>query len=188
MEKNQLRKKMGTMLKSLNREEYEAKSAMIAKNLFASNQWREAETVGITVSRFPEVDTYRIIEEAWESGKIVAVPKCIPSTKTMVFRRLDTFDALEKVYFGLWEPIVSETMEIASTEIDLMIVPGLAYTPEGFRLGFGGGYYDRYLDQFEGETVSLSFAIQVLPEVPLEHHDLKIGRIITERGMILRGE
>jgi 5-formyltetrahydrofolate cyclo-ligase len=178
-EKNKLRKEVKEKLSEMAKQEYEHYSYQLASRLYNEESWKKADTIGITVSRFPEPDTLQIIRRAWEEGKRIAVPKCFPSDRRMEFRRLSSFLELESVYFGLLEPIEAVTEQVVPEEIGLMIVPGLAYTSDGRRLGFGGGYYDRYLAGYGGDTLSLAFSIQMIPELPVEPHDRKIGRVIT---------
>ncbi|WP_018661508.1 5-formyltetrahydrofolate cyclo-ligase [Heyndrickxia acidiproducens] len=180
-EKNQLRKQIKAMLSEMPRSEYESRSLALAGRLFASSAWQEADTVALTIPRFPEVDTIPMIKRGWGEGKRICVPKCIPAPKQLVFRELRSFDELETVYFGLSEPIVEKTEEVAKDEIDLMVVPGLGYTKNGFRLGYGGGYYDRYLADFAGETVALAFKEQMIADFAVESHDIPIGSIVTEK-------
>ena len=184
MEKNELRQEMKQKLVDLQKKVYEEKSEKIAQNLFKEMSWVNAKTVGITVSNPPEVDTYQIIKKAWELGKRVVVPKCQPDKRQLGFRVIEQFSQLEKVFFGLYEPIESVTCEVDSALIDLLIVPGLAFSREGYRLGFGGGYYDRYLENYRGEKISLSFGIQIVPQLPVEEHDLPVAKIITEYEVI----
>jgi 5-formyltetrahydrofolate cyclo-ligase len=178
-EKKVLRKRVMTELEIMPKPQYEHLSYMLANQLFLDEHWKTANTIGVTVSRFPEADTYQIIRKAWEQGKTVVIPKCLPKTKEMVFRTLTAFDQLETVYYGLLEPIEAVTAEKDPENIDLIIVPGLAFTPDGYRLGFGGGYYDRYLQKFNGATLSLAFPAQLVPELPVEDHDIPVGKIIS---------
>ena len=141
-----------------------------------------------TISKTPEVDTFQIIRKAWEQGKRIAVPKCEPKSRALEFRELKRFSQLETVYFGLYEPIVSETKSVDHEEIDLVVVPGLAYSKNGYRLGFGGGYYDRFLANYQGNTLSLAFQKQLVAELPVENHDLAVEKIITEAEVILSGD
>lgn len=180
-EKMVLRNEMLTKLKEMGRPEHEQRSYDIAQKLYQTPVWAKAGTIGITVSNPPEADTWQIIRKAWDGGKRVAVPKCIPSTRGMIFRSLKRFDELESVYYDLWEPIESKTEEIPGEKIDLLIVPGVAYMANGFRLGFGGGYYDRFLTDYKGNTLSLAFDFQVVRKLPVEEHDLPVDRIITDQ-------
>ncbi len=152
MNKKQLRQDMREKLSSIQKPIYEDKSYKIAQKLFEEPSWTKAETVGITLSNPPEVDTYQIIRKAWELGKTVVVPKCDPKTKKLNFRCLEHFSQLESVFFGLYEPIESTTRKVNDAEIDLLIVPGLIYYKERLPVGFGGGYYDRFLSELPEET------------------------------------
>ncbi|MFL6562555.1 MAG: 5-formyltetrahydrofolate cyclo-ligase, partial [Bacillus sp. (in: firmicutes)] len=99
-------------------------------------------------------------------------------------RTLNEFSQLESVFYGLFEPKEEVTKEVDADRIDLMIVPGLAYTKEGYRLGFGGGYYDRYLQNYHGMTISLAFTDQLVPQFLVEEHDVPVSQIITNHGVI----
>ena len=180
LKKAEIRKQIRKRLRAMPRDAYENRSRKIHDQLFQTLEWKHAKTVGVTVSIFPEVDTYGIIEKGWESGKQIAVPKCFPETRTMRFYVITNFDQLEKGYFGLYEPVIDEAEEIPKTAIDLLLVPGVGFTKQGFRLGMGGGYYDRFLTDFSGNTVSLCFTEQFLPTLPLEPHDRPVQKIITE--------
>lgn len=183
LEKAELRKEIRKRLKEMTQAEYKNRSQEIHKNLFATNAWKEAKTIGLTISIFPEVDTYGIIEEAWRTGKRVAAAKCIPETRALRFYIITDFAQLEKGYFGLYEPVVQKTEELAKADIDLLLVPGIGFTKNGFRLGVGGGYYDRYLEDFHGHTLSICFQEQLVAELPLEPHDRPIQQIVTENDV-----
>ncbi|KON90252.1 hypothetical protein AF332_09655 [Sporosarcina globispora] len=183
MDKKALRKEMLDKLKELSKPEYEQRSYEIARSLYSSPLWSQASTIGITVSKPPEADTWQIIRKAWEEGKRVAVPKCIPQSKQLVFRELNSFMELESVFYGLWEPNPDKTDEVHREEIETLIVPGLAYLKSGFRLGFGGGYYDRFLEHYKGRTVSLAFELQLINGIPVEDHDKPVEMIITDQQM-----
>lgn len=177
-----VRKEIMAKLAKLDKPLYEHLSYEIARTLYRDSLWKNAKTIGITISRFPEVDTYQIIRKAWEEGKQVVIPKCLPKNREMVFRELKRFNQLESVYSGLLEPIKAKTKEVSIHNIDLLIVPGLAFTTEGFRLGFGGGYYDRYLMKYKGNTIALAFEQQIVSSLPIESHDLPVGKIFTAKG------
>ncbi|TKC19911.1 5-formyltetrahydrofolate cyclo-ligase [Robertmurraya kyonggiensis] len=179
-EKKQIRKQMQQHLADFTKPVYEHSSYQIAQRLFAESFWKEANTISITISRMPEVDTYQIIRRAWEEKKTVVVPKCYPADRTMVFRALMAFNELESVFYGLYEPIEEITVAVEKKDIDLMIVPGLAFTKRGERLGFGGGYYDRYLEGYGGKKIALAFQQQIVPSLPVERHDILLQNIITE--------
>jgi 5-formyltetrahydrofolate cyclo-ligase len=182
--KIELRQKMKHKLEKLDMDTYHLWSNQIADQLFQMELWKNAKTVGVTISREKEVNTISIIENAWVEGKQVCVPKCYPKEKKMEFRQIRSFDQLEIVYYGLQEPIEKETKFVDKREIDLLIVPGLCFSEDGYRLGYGGGYYDRYLTEFHGSTVSLAFPVQIVKEIPKEAHDKPVKYIVTTDRVI----
>jgi 5-formyltetrahydrofolate cyclo-ligase len=182
-EKINLRREVRSRLAQLDGLEHEILSGQIAGALFEMDVWKSAGTIGITISIYPEIDTKKIIERAWQEGKKVAVPKCIPDTKSMVFKEISSFSQLETVYFGLQEPVES-TRAVQPSDINLLIVPGLAFTKTGNRLGVGGGYYDRFLIGYKGLSISLAFQFQVRGQLPAETHDIPVKMLITPSGKI----
>ncbi|MHA6259493.1 5-formyltetrahydrofolate cyclo-ligase [Sporosarcina sp. CAU 1771] len=184
MNKNRLRADMLFRLNKMNLQEYNQLSRAITDRFFSSEEFKTAQTIGITISRFPEVETRKLIERVWDMGKVVVVPRCIRETRMMEFHKITSFDELEIVYMDLLEPIASETTRVPQSEIELQIVPGVVYSNDGYRIGFGGGYYDRYLKTYKGNTLSLAFECQVGFNVPVESHDIGIGAILTEKSRI----
>jgi 5-formyltetrahydrofolate cyclo-ligase len=182
--KSHLRKEMKRVLNLISEEQHEAHSTSIANALYETCLWKEARVIAATVSRNKEVNTKAIIERAWRDGKKVAVPKCNPTTSQMVFYEITNFSQLETVYYGLAEPIVEETVPVSKSSIDLLLVPGVVYSKNGYRIGYGGGYYDRYLTDYTGQKLSLAFDCQVVSEVPYESHDIPVEYILTEKELI----
>ncbi|CAM4130873.1 hypothetical protein BAMA_22310 [Bacillus manliponensis] len=183
-EKQQLRKIMLQNLHSLSKDDHITLSEKIEASLYKQKEWKEAKIIGITLSMGKEVHTDSIIERAWKEGKKVAVPKCERGTGKMTFRCITNFDQLETVYMKLREPIPAITEIVESQQIDLLVVPGVVFTRDGFRIGYGGGYYDRYLENYEGNTLSLVFQFQVVPYIPTEPFDQPVQKIITEKETI----
>lgn len=183
-EKKEFRTNMIKQLQTISKPQYEHMSYQIALQLYKNASFTSASHIGITISKFPEVDTYQIIRACWQLGKQVSVPKCIPETRQMLFRKLEQFNQLESVYSNLFEPIMEKTEQTDPEDIDLLLVPGLAFSKNGYRLGFGGGYYDRFLQSYDGETISLAFSMQLQEEIPLQKHDIAVQKIITNEGII----
>ena len=129
-----------------------------------------------------EVMTRYIIEEAWKAGKEVAVPKVVG--KDMVFYRLTDFSQLEPGYFGIPEPVRGE---IVKWEDALMVMPGVAFDPENNRVGYGGGFYDRFLEKHPDITrLAVAFDFQILDLVPTEPTDICPQIIVTQSKVYRR--
>ena len=163
MNKALIRNNMIEKLSEIDLIKHNQLSLLIKNRVITSPEFIEADVIGITLSRFPEVDTRGIIEAAWEHGKSVVVPKCTAKTRAMDFRLIESFEELETVYMDLLEPIVSKTKLITKENIDLQIVPG-----------------DRYMESFTGKSIALAFEVQTEKAVPVESHDIPVEKIITE--------
>lgn len=184
MDKHQIRKQIRTILNNMSIEEYKERSVAIIERLFNEPYIKDRKTIAVTISRFPEVDTAMIIEKLWKLGKTVVVPKCHPKSKEMSFYAIEQFSQLETVYMDLQEPIIEETKLITKDHIETIIVPGIVFNKKGYRIGYGGGYYDRYLINFEGDLIALAFDEQVVNYVPVETHDIPVHTIITDTALI----
>ncbi|MGY0401981.1 5-formyltetrahydrofolate cyclo-ligase [Carnobacterium jeotgali] len=175
-----LRQKMISFLKSISSEEKVAVEKKLEENLFKSEEWKTAKRVGVTLSQGFEWNTLGVIERAWQEGKIVCAPKCVPQTKAMIFYDFTNLEQLEKGFYNLIEPKPQETKEVSKTEIDLVLVPGLIFDKKGFRIGFGGGYYDRFLKDFPNQTAALIYSKQLTTGFPIESFDIPVQKVITE--------
>lgn len=184
MNKKELRNIVKHSLNQLTLDEYKRLSTIIKEKVLREPSIINSETVAITISNHREVDTYAIIEALWQLGKNVAVPKCNAKTRTMDFYIITQFSQLETVYMDLKEPIPSKTTYVSPEEIDVIIVPGIVYDPNGYRIGYGGGYYDRYLTTYEGNLISIAFDFQIVESVPTESHDIPVDIIITDNNRI----
>lgn len=168
-----------TQIMKFRRVDYSLKKAreeiIIYEKLFQSEEWKNAKIIAITLSTELEINTYPIIEEAFKEKKMVVIPKAFPSG-LMKFYCYEKNTELVKSSFGILEP-KNATEEVKP---DLVIVPGLAFSKNGYRLGYGGGYYDRYLQNFEGEVLSLVDSTRQydLPKWPVEFFDVKIMKQI----------
>ncbi|QDY46314.1 5-formyltetrahydrofolate cyclo-ligase [Planococcus glaciei] len=188
MDKAIQRKQVLDHLNNMEKSEHQRKSRLIVGRLMEDPVFQKAGTVGVTVSAFPEVDTHELIQACWKAGKRVAVPKCWRKDRTMDFYALTDFNQLETVYMHLKEPKVEETVRLEAEDIDLLVVPGVVYTREGYRIGFGGGYYDRYLATYTGATQSLAFDVQLADRIFVEPHDIPVDAIHTESESIATGK
>lgn len=179
---------MKEKLSRIDEEDFKQLCRQIHTNTLSLREWDEARTIGITISAGREINTEPLIRAMWEQGKRVAVPKCIPKTKEMIFHSITSYSQLETVYFGLKEPVPEKTELVRKDEIDLAVIPGLIFDKRGYRIGFGGGYYDRWLSDYSGESISLALQMQVGEKIPEESFDLPVKKIITESEVILTSD
>ncbi|MFB4166475.1 5-formyltetrahydrofolate cyclo-ligase [Virgibacillus sp. JSM 102003] len=184
MDKIELRKNAITMLKSVSEQERKNIEGKLTQNIVESNIWEQSDVVGITISNGFEWNTKPIIEAAWDEGKSICVPKCRPKERKLDFYRINTYEQLEVVYYNLLEPIPEVTQRVDKDMIDLLIVPGLLFDRSGFRIGFGGGYYDRFLSDFPNNRISLASNAQIVEGLPTEPYDIPVDKIITESGFL----
>lgn len=155
-----------------------AAEASLYRQLFNSIAWRKAETIAVTISQSIEIDTKPIIARAQAENKRVTIPRTLPAWQ-MEFVTLNAQTKLAKTSHDLLEP--TNGIVVAPTDIDLIVVPGVAYTVDNFRLGFGGGYYDRYLAKFTGVTISLALPQQRNDNIswPIKSYDVNINHIFV---------
>ncbi|MTV81048.1 5-formyltetrahydrofolate cyclo-ligase [Secundilactobacillus folii] len=144
-----------------------------------SPEWERSQTVAITLSTGIELDTQPIIDAAKQARKQVLVPKTFDSDRSMIFVPLTESTTLKASKFGILEP--ENGIPVTKDQIDLVVVPGLGFTKQGVRLGFGGGYYDRFLSDYQGRTVSLAFDAQLFdePTWKVAEHDIYVQHVIS---------
>lgn len=163
-----------------------AKGAMdneIIEKFMMSETYKNARGIFIYIGFGSEINTKIIIKDALNSGKEVYVPKVIK--KDMVFIKIDSLENLVTSSYGILEPI-GDKSDFDVNKLDLIVMPGVAFDREGNRLGYGGGYYDKFLEQnqIECKKIALSYDFQVLEKLEVEEHDIKVDLIITENQVI----
>ena len=160
------------------------KDPMIAAQVRSLQEYRDAEMIFTYVSFRDEADTTGIMESAWREGKRVACPRV--QGREMTFFEVFSWDDFHVGMMGILEP--NETAEPVTprTAKGFMLMPGLAFDRERRRIGYGGGYYDRYLKTWGGTipTAALAYTEQIWEQLPSEKQDIRPDRIITEEGII----
>lgn len=187
MDKLTLRRYGKDILNSISSHKKTDLESSLYSHLFVSDLWKQSQSIGVTVSQAHEWSTYPIIEKGWEEHKNVSVPKCDPKDKQMQFYHLEGYHQLETVYFGLKEPDPRISKEIKKNEIDLLLVPGLLFSDQGYRIGYGGGFYDRFLHDYDGISVMIASEQQRHNPLPVDQYDQRVDYILSERGMIKTG-
>ena len=176
--KAELRKKILQEMKALSQEQKQAMDRVLTERFLKHPFYQEAKTIATYLSFPHEFQTQELIEQALKDGKKVLIPKTYPKGRMefVVYHP----QQLVKTSFGLLEP--QGNMEVVdASRIDLIHVPGLAFTTEGYRIGYGGGYYDRYLEHFVGQSLSTIYPCQV-QEFNLEDHDIPVQEVLIYEG------
>jgi len=178
MDKKALRREIGAKKRALSAAEIESRSAILADKLYKTTQYRDCQSLYAYLSFNQEVHTNPIIERAWTDGKRVAVPKV--AGDEMVFIWIDSFEGLApQGAFHIMEPI--EDGPVADDERALILMPGLAFDPQGHRVGYGGGYYDRFLEnEPDHPLVALCYDFQLYDRLEVEAHDVPVDLVITD--------
>jgi len=191
MAKKALRSKMKTILAGISSESKKTQSQAVSSKLFQLPSYKSARSVAVYLSMEEEVGTNIILEDILNTGKICYIPKYhMDSHKMDMVRLVDWQDymALPVTKWNIKQPGEDDIREEAldSDEgLDLILIPGLAFTKTGARCGRGKGYYDTYLARAKEKqgtaplTVALAFREQVLEEVPTDQHDFKIDHVLT---------
>ena len=176
--KAELRKQVLQEMKSLPQEQKQAIDQALTERLLQHPFYQEAKIIATYLSFPHEFQTQELIEQALKDGKKVLIPKTYPKGRMefVVYHP----QQLAKTSFGLLEP-QGDLEVVEPSQIDLIHVPGLAFTTEGYRIGYGGGYYDRYLEHFAGHTMSTIYPCQV-QEFNSENHDIPVQEVLTYEG------
>ena len=169
-------------------EEFIIEASMAACELLAStSEFKTASTLLIYFPINNEISPLPLFELAKKLGKVVAFPVCDHETGTLIFRAVSELNSLVKGKFGLLEP--SKSCETVSPDKDtLCIVPSLALSRNGARLGYGKGFYDRFLCNFEGVCAGFTYSELLFDSIPSEMHDSALNMIITESEVLCPNE
>ncbi len=185
--KKELRARIQRQRDGLSLAEREELSRRVADNLWALPEFQAAVTIFFFVSFRSEVSTEPMIRRAIAEGKRVCLPYTYPETKAMVASHIIDFDAeLRLGNYDILEPAEEFVRPVEPVEIDLIITPGVAFDERGGRLGYGGGYYDRFFAQRRKgcPLVALAFEMQLVDEVPRSEHDQLVDKVVTEERVI----
>ena len=178
--KSELRKQVLHEMKAISQEQKQFIDQALTEQLLQHPFYQEAKVIATYLSFPHEFQTQELIEQALKDGQKVLIPKTYPKGR-MDFVVYDP-QQLVKTSFGLLEP-QGDLEVVDASQIDLIHVPGLAFTTEGYRIGYGGGYYDRYLKHFSGNTLSTVYPCQIRDFIP-EDHDIPVQEVlIDERNL-----
>ena len=178
--KKEIRQQMRKIRREMPPKEAERKDQAIYEKVISMEQYRKARTVVIYVSKELEVDTIRLIQKAWADDKQVAVPRCVENTRLMKMHLITAMDDLQQGAYGILEP-KEELPVLEKTRDAICIVPAFCNDFRGYRVGYGGGYYDRYLSGFEGVKIGINYSDCVRPRLIGGRYDVPIDVLVTDR-------
>ncbi|OYT27742.1 5-formyltetrahydrofolate cyclo-ligase [Thermoplasmatales archaeon ex4572_165] len=181
--KEKLRKEIKQKRRNISKEENRKKSKEIKEKLFGLKEYKDAKIVLFYVSYDGEVFTHELIKEALDDKKVV-VPISNKKDCSLSLSILEFWDDLIEGPYRILEPKKDCIKEISIDEIDLIVVPGVAFDENGNRLGHGKGYYDRLLEKTKAKTVGLAFEFQIVKNIPTDRNDVPVDLIITKDRIV----
>lgn len=169
---------------SLGEKERKRKSLMIQQKLMDLPEFQLAQTVMLFLNFREEVETTAMAEATIAGKKRLILPRCAPHGILLPIQVRDLIKDIEPGTYGIREPKLTLGV-VEPSDIDLIIVPGSGFDLQGNRLGYGGGYYDRFFMLLNPliPKIALGFECQIIPEVPVDQHDAKMTMLITENGV-----
>ena len=175
MDKTALRKQIREKKRAMTEAEILETSARLGELFTSSEAYRQAKSIYGYLPYNQEVRTVPMLERAIRDGKRVAVPKCYGDEMRFIW--MEDLSKVEKGYAGIPEPV--EDGPVADDETALVLMPGLAFDPEGHRIGYGGGFYDRFLaSEPDHPTLALCYAFQMLPKLETEEFDIPVDCVL----------
>lgn len=186
MNKSDLRKIMANKRSRIPTKMRTSKSEIIMNKLRSLQIYNDSKLIFVYVSFRSEVETHSFINQALKDGKRIAVPLTISEGKLLLPCEIYSLDDLAPRTLGILEPDKDNIKEVNSKDIDLAVVPGLAFDSHGNRLGFGAGYYDRFLPSLRKDAISIGvcFDEQLVEQLPVEDFDVPLDAVLTNLGLI----
>lgn len=180
--KNKLRKEIEAQRNALDFQWLEMASAQVARNFQTLETFHSAEMVALYMSIAGEIQMDALFPKCWKLGKRTCIPIFNAETKIYEMAEITRETHIKTGHYGIREPVYPSL--ISTESIDLMAVPGIAFDSQGNRLGRGGGYYDRLLNNFRGYSAAVAFDFQILKEIPCEPHDVPVNGIVTDTKLL----
>ncbi|KAI4479645.1 hypothetical protein M0804_011042 [Polistes exclamans] len=188
--KKLLRKEMANVISNITAEEKARQSMRVFEKLKALPQYQNSKRISIYLSTKDEIDTTLILKDIFKTGKDVFVPRYSGNTMEMVkLLSMDDYDKLPLTKWNIKQPDFSEAREnsFQSGGLDLILIPGVAFTYNGKRLGHGKGYYDKFLNytfekqQRKPHLIAIAFNEQIKDDIPTTESDVSIDLVVTEK-------
>lgn len=179
--KGELRTRFKALRREMDPQVKAEKDAAILKRLLELPEYKAATLVLTYVSTAIEVDTLELIRRALAEGKRVAVPYCIPGKIDMLFCEIFSLDDLTPGSFGVLEPDPEKQPVLREFSDSICVLPGLGFDLEGYRLGYGKGYYDRFLSKYPGTNLGVCYNVCLKPLLPHGRYDRMVDVLVTEK-------
>lgn len=175
MDKKELRRQIREQKRAMTEEQIVSASSRLGELFLNCPQYKQAQTIYGYLPYNQEVRTVPMLEQAMKDGKRVAVPKCYGDEMRFIY--MDDLSKVEKGYANIPEPIADEP--VADDKTALVLMPGMAFTEDGKRMGYGGGFYDKFLAaEPEHPTVALCYAFQMVEDLPTEDYDIPVDCVL----------
>ncbi len=172
---------------ALSKEEIKEKSALITSHLENLQSYQKSNTIMVYLDFRSEVLTDELIKNLFKQGKKVVVPISLKGTRTLLLSEIKSLsDDLELDFYNIRVPKKEAIKEVSESDIDFVITPGVAFSKDRYRMGYGGGYYDTFIEKLRPDaiTCALAFDVQIFDKIPKEEHDKQMDYLITENGCI----
>lgn len=189
MTKKEIRNKTKLKRDAQTREEINRKSKIIIDKLISTQEYKKSKFIFVYVSFGKEVKTHKFIKKVLKEGKRIGVPLTNINTKEMICSEIKDFDKeLGIETFGILEPKKKYVRKVRIDKMDLVIVPCVAFDKRCFRVGYGGGFYDRFLKILKPDIpkIGLAFKLQMINSVPIDEYDISLNTVITEKNVYKR--
>ena len=180
--KKQVRKELIAKRASMSLEEVKNLSDMINSYILEWDKYKESKAIMTYYSFRNEVLTDDVINKSFELNKTVVLPKSIKEGSQILPCIIKSLSELKEENYGIMEPPTDNLLD--RDKLDIVFVPGLGFDKNGFRIGYGAGYYDRFLNGYKGVKVGICFELQVVEHAFNDEHDIAMDYIITEKGII----
>lgn len=183
--KKQLRQDLLSKRKALTPDEKTALDSAILHHLTTLPELQAARTILAYLDFRGEVDSGGLIEWALSHGKTICAPVTVVEERRLIPVKMRSLQDVKLGAYDIREPIMTDDNVADVQDIDCVILPGVGFDRQGGRLGYGGGYYDRFLPRLKPDVpkIAVAYELQVLPEVPLEPHDTLLDALVTEKGV-----
>lgn len=192
LDKKRIRKKLLNERKNMREEDVKDLSEKIINKIKKIPVYQTSKTIMIYLSFENEVDSSELVRDCFENGKRVVVPYCIKEDKSIIPTEIKDLNIdLSEAKMGYLQPKKDSLNPVDISDIDLIILPGIAFDRKGYRVGFGAGYYDRFLGivNFEIPTIGVAYDFQIVDSfIKMESYDIPVDYVMTEERIIVRTE